>query len=180
MIDLSILEHNIDRSINYYVETAFANDVLYSLDKISPSMIAYFSMFNASFIEQKIYDVKITFSLNKHFYSILNETSIEFYNKRGIDPYNKSNEAFTEVCYRSINFEYDLTQEYRREIIYSGDSITSISPNCTYLNLSEKRFILFCEEINGDNYNIGYETIFKPLNKRKVENLPMCEKILRN
>ena len=138
-------------------------------------MIAYFSMFNASFIEQNIYDVKITFSINKQFYSILNETSIEFYNKRGIDPYNKSNEAFTEVCYRSINFEYDLTQEYRREIVYSGYSITSISPNCSYLNynLSEKRFILFCEEINGDNYNIGYETIFKPLNKRKVENLPI-------
>ncbi len=48
-------------------------------------MIAYFSIFNESFIEQKIYDVKITFSLNKHFYSILNETSIEFYNKRCID-----------------------------------------------------------------------------------------------
>ena len=32
--------------MNYYVETAFANDVLYSLHKIS--MIAYFSMFNAS------------------------------------------------------------------------------------------------------------------------------------
>ena len=108
-LDIPILEHNIDSDgpINYYVETAFTNDVLYSLDKISPSMIAYFSMFNASFIEQKIYDIKITFSINKQFYSILNETSIEFYNKRGIDPYNKSNEAFTEVCYRSINFEYD-------------------------------------------------------------------------
>ena len=135
-LDIPILEHNIDSDgpINYYVETAFTNDVLYSLDKISPSMIAYFSMFNASFIEQKIYDVKITFSINKQFYSILNETSIEFYNKRGIDPYNKSNEAFTEVCYRSINFEYDLTQEYRREIVYSGYSITSISPDCSYLN----------------------------------------------
>ena len=135
-LDIPILEHNIDSDgpINYYVETAFTNDVLYSLDKISPSMIAYFSMFNASFIEQKIYDIKITFSINKHFYSILNETSIEFYNKRGIDPYNKSNEVFTEVCYRSINFEYDLTQEYRREIVYLGYSITSISPNCSYLN----------------------------------------------
>ena len=73
-----------------------------------------------------------------------------------------------------------MTQEYKREIVYSGYSITSISPNCSYLNynLSEKRFILFCEEINNDN--IGYETIFKPLNKRKVENLPMCKKILRN
>ena len=138
-------------------------------------MIAYFSMFNASFIEQKIYDVKITFSINKQFYSILNETSIEFYNKRGIDPYNKSNEAFTEVCYRSINFEYDLTQEYRREIVYSGYSITSISPDCSYLNynLREKRLILFCEEINDDNYNIGYETILEPLSKRKVETLPI-------
>ena len=47
--DIPILEHNIDGPINYYVETAFANDVLYSLDKIS--MIAYFSMFNASFIK---------------------------------------------------------------------------------------------------------------------------------
>ena len=45
-LDIPILEHNIDRSINYYIETAFANDVLYSLHKIS--MIAYFSMFNAS------------------------------------------------------------------------------------------------------------------------------------
>ena len=60
-LDIPILEHNIDRSINYYVETAFANDVLYSLHKIS--MIAYFSMFNASFIKQNIYDVKITFSI---------------------------------------------------------------------------------------------------------------------
>ena len=76
----------------------------------------------------------------------------------------------------------NMTQEYRREIVYSGYSITSISPNCSYLNynLSEKRFILFCEENNNDNYNIGYETIFKPLNKRKIENLPMCEKIFRN
>ena len=60
-LDIPILEHNIDRSINYYVETAFANDVLYSLDKIS--MIAYFSMFNISFIKQNIYEVKITFSI---------------------------------------------------------------------------------------------------------------------
>ena len=52
-LDIPILEHNIDSDgpINYYVETAFTNDVLYSLDKISPSMIAYFSMFNASFIK---------------------------------------------------------------------------------------------------------------------------------
>ena len=62
-LDIPILEHYIDRPINYYVETAFANDVLYSFDKISPSMIAYFSMFNASFIKQNIYDVKITFSI---------------------------------------------------------------------------------------------------------------------
>ena len=33
-LDIPILEHNIDRPINYYVETAFANDVLYSLHKI--------------------------------------------------------------------------------------------------------------------------------------------------
>ena len=69
----------------------------------------------------------------------------------------------------------NMTQEYKREIVYSGYSITSISPDCSYLNynLREKRLILFCEEINDDNYNIGYETILEPLNKRKVETLPI-------
>jgi hypothetical protein len=103
---------------------------------------------------------------------------IEFYNKRGIDPYNKNDLAFKEKCFRSINFEYDLTQNYRREKVYSGNSIKSISSNCVYssYNLREKRLIINCNELN-ENYNVGYEFIKDPLNKEKIDNLPIkCAK----
>ncbi len=135
-------------------------------------------MFNISNIENNISNCQISFSLNTNSFSELNESIIEYYNKRGIDPYNKNDLAFQEKCYRSINFEYDLTQNYRREKVYSGNTIKSISSNCIYLsyNLREKRLVINCTELN-ENYYVGYEFIKDPLNKEKIENLPMkCAK----
>ena len=58
-----------------------------------------------------------------------------------------------------------------REIEMEMNRIDALidDPGVYYDEDAVKGFILFCEEINGDNYNIGYETIFKPLNKRKVD-----------
>ena len=174
-LNIPILEDNVDSDepIFYYVETSFSQDVLYCLDKDSASMIAFFSIYNASLIETDINNSRITFPLNTNLNSYLNESAIEFYNKRGIDPYNKSDIAFTEMCYRSTNFDYDLTQEYRREKVYSGISIKSISTNCNYslYNLREKRLVLICSEFN--NNSVGYESIIDPLNKQKVQTLPI-------
>ena len=179
-LNIPILNHDINpgESIKYYIETTFSSDLLYSLDKNSPSKIAYFTMFNISNIENNISNCQISFSLNTNSFSELNESIIEYYNKRGIDPYNKNDLAFQEKCYRSINFEYDLTQNYRREKVYSGNTIKSISSNCIYLsyNLREKRLVINCTELN-ENYYVGYEFIKDPLNKEKIENLPMkCAK----
>ena len=179
-LKIPILNHDINptESIKYYIETAFSSDILYSLDKNSPSKSAFFTMFNISNIENNISNCQISFSLNTNSFSKLNETMIEFYNKRGIDPYNKNDLAFKEKCFRSINFEYDLTQNYRREKVYSGNSIKSISSNCVYssYNLREKRLIINCNELN-ENYNVGYEFIKDPLNKEKIDNLPIkCAK----
>ena len=174
-LDIPILEHDIDTNapIYYYVETAFSKDVLYSLNKDSGSMNAYFTMYNSSLIETSIPNSKISFPLNTNLYSNLNESAIEFYNKRGIDPYNKSDLAFTEICYRSINFDYDLTQEYRREKVYTGISLKSISDSCIYssYNLREKRLVLICNKLNKDS--VGYELKEDPIEKQKVQTLPI-------
>ena len=175
-LDIPILEEDIDSDepINFYVETAFSKDVLYCLDKDSASMNAFFTMYNSSLIENKIPNSKVSFPLNTNLYSKLNESAIEFYNRRGIDPYNKYDLAFTEVCYRSTNFEYDLTQEYRREKVYTGISLKSISNTCQYnsYNLREKRLVLTCTDLNQD-YSVGYELIDDPIQKQKVQTLPI-------
>lgn len=62
--------------------------------------------------------------------SEINETLYQYYQSKGIDIYNPNDKAFTESCYYNDNFDYDLTQKYRRTTVYQNKTFTS--SNCNY------------------------------------------------
>ena len=78
--------------------------------------------------------------------SALNADLYEYYNRRGIDIYNPNDSAFQDDCFVSSNFDYDLTQEYRRQLLFQNLSIVPSSSDCTYkgVNVETNKLLFSC------------------------------------
>ena len=109
-----------------------------------------------------------------------NNSLYTYYINRGIDIYNKTDPAFTEPCFQSFEFDYDLTQEYRRFKVYQNISFDS--EYCKFVKIdnntnkalfnctgNQKDKILLTE--NNDPYNKSetkvYNLPFKCINAKK-------------
>ena len=95
-----------------------------------------------------------------------------YYKNRGIDIYNKTDPAFTESCFQSFNFDYDLTQDFRKFKVYQNISFDS--EYCKFIKIDNNtdKALFNC---TGNQKNkillTGYND---PYNKSetKVYNLP--------
>ena len=56
----------------------------------------------------------------------------EYYNSKNIKIYDKNDEAFTDPCFLSKDFDFDLTQKYRKNNVYQ--KITFGNDVCKYVN----------------------------------------------
>ncbi len=90
----------------------------------------------------------------------------DFYKKRGIDIYNKNDKAFTDPCFQSNKFNWDLTQKYRRNNLYQ---------NITYQNENNICQFIEIDYLNSnDNNNFYINPLIKceynlNLNKNEIE-----------
>ncbi len=192
---LSILDlSNCESLLNDYIIVLSIIPIsLLSYDKQSNNssgIILYYSIFDNNDNEIK---------LNKNCKSIMyiSESNLDyniplyhFYKERGIDIYNKDDKAFTEPCFQSNKFNWDLTQKYRKNnlyqnIIYKNESICKFL-GIDYLNNIENNTfnaLAKCEynlDLNkseiylvNSNYNIE--------NNNKIYNLPFkCYKKVKN
>ena len=105
----------------------------------------------------------------------LNSDLYKYYLEKGIDIYNPKDKAFTDACYISKNFDYDLTQKYRRNNLYQGYSL-NIGTDCTYdsFDLTTNRIIATCSNATNP---IEYTLVEKSLTSEgikvnHVDNLP--------
>ena len=102
------------------------------------------------------------------FFPEYNADLYEYYISKGIDIYNPHDKAFTDKCYLSTNFDYDLTQRYRKKYIYTGYTIAySNNSNCMYqrMNNNTKHYMdIKCDTINTDE-RICFTCIKEPMLK---------------
>ena len=114
---------------------------------ISSNVRVYNSL--TSEFEPTLHDIELSLSFPEY-----NEELYEYYISKGIDIYNPQDKAFTDKCYLSTNFDYDLTQRYRKKYIYTGYTIAySNNTNCMYqrMNNNTKHYMdIKCDTINTD------------------------------
>ena len=116
-----------------------------------------------------------------------NYTLYSFYEKKGINIYNKSDEAFNDPCYQSFAFDYDLTQKYRKFKVYQNISFNT--EYCIFVKINEEtnraefnctgnqKSTIYLDGVNNafdENstiYNLPFEC-YKKVNKLK-ENIAL-------
>ncbi len=74
----------------------------------------------------------------------------DYYLERGINIYNKEDNAFNDECFTTRNFKYDLIPKFRQSL-YQGQ-LYSENCNKTYLNYTDKLITFFCDKNVTDFY----------------------------
>ena len=112
------------------------------------------------------YQLYISSSLLKY-----NQTKYKYYKKRGINIYDKNDISFNDICFKSNNFNYDLTYNYRRFEVY--ENLTYNSEYCKFYSIDEdtSRVIFNC---TGDQHsNIIIKAHYDPFINKTYYNLPI-------
>ena len=112
------------------------------------------------------YQVYISSSLLKY-----NQIKYKYYKNRGINIYDKNDIAFNDICFKSYNFNYDLTYNYRRFEVY--ENLTFNSDYCTFYTIDEDttRVIFNC---TGDQRShIIIQSHYDPFINKTYYNLPI-------
>ena len=110
----------------------------------------------------------------------------KYYIDKNIDIYNENDPAFTDPCFISEKFEFDLTQKYRKNKVFQKQSYSN--PKCIYQKFDPMMYKMefTCQGVeatdNGNaqlNFNPTEQSI---KNADKVYNLPMkcANKIQKN
>ena len=104
----------------------------------------------------------------------INSNLAQYYSSKGINIYNKKDECFTNICYQNENFEYDLTQKYRKQNLYQRTNIKNNNCKILSYNNTINKLILLCEgfdNINTDiNDNISYAILNYEFQNNTIEN----------
>ena len=113
----------------------------------------------------------------------------EYYFNKNIKIYDKNDDAFVDPCFLSENFDFDLTQKYRKNNVFQkmnyGNEV------CKYVNFEYKykRLTFLCEKFSYYNqtHNLAYGMLDFNIQKEsvdkanKVYNLPTkCTKRIKN
>ena len=108
-----------------------------------------------------------------------NEELFTLYKDKGINIYNSSDPAFNDKCYINKEFDYDLTQKYRKKYIYQQGEFVMDDDNCTLsaFNDDNNNTIVYdCVLKENKQYQLNFKAI-EIENENKVENLPIkCAK----
>ena len=161
------------------------NRALFNLDSSENGLIYNFSISDNSISLPDLKDFKVYFySQNMN----INFDLANYYHSRNINIYDKYDPCFTDKCFTSKEFEFDLTQKYRKKNVFQKWSLDS--DICRYhsfenasnnIEISCKKFEDFGKMDESYNYATLDLIVKKDYidNQDKVYNLPFkCKKKL--
>ena len=164
------------------------NRKLFNLDSLEDGLIFNFSISdnNINLADLKDFDV--------YFYSQnmkVNSELAYYYQAKNINIYDKYDPCFTDACYTSENFEFDLTQKYRKKNVFQKWSLDSEICRYHSFESASNNIEISCQKfedfgkMGDDSYN--YTTLNLIVkkdyvdNQDKVYNLPMkCKKKMKS
>ena len=174
------LESNLPKDTKI-MQTTFAPEINEALGKSSnPSGIVTLSALasDKTSIDLSTYNKNFKVNLPSTV-SVFNEDLFKYYLSKGINIYDPNDKAFTDPCFISKNFDYDLTQKYRRKNLYQGYKITSDA--CIYVkyDLTTNRIEFNCNNVDRIDYSLEPSTLNVKVNH--VDNLPTkCDDDVEN
>ena len=168
-----------------YMEVAFHQNVSYSTgDYTNPSKMARFKRikYTQQTQEYSVLDLEsnytILFDLSE--YDGINAELYKEYNNKGIDIYNPNDTAF-KSCFISKNFNYDLTQKFRKNNLFQNKTLIGFyDSQCNYGGYNEETGYakMICKSLNITGHE--FEN-FNLTDKNKEDNLVMeCTKDAKN
>ena len=130
---------------------------------------AYFSTRNLGVNLKEFKDIEFYLSSE---YIDFNYQLAQYYQDRKINIYDKKDKAFTEPCYLSKLFYFDLTQKYRKQNIFQKRYYGN--ENCEYINFESKfnRLIFNCTQFEEFNniYDLKYGVLTINIKKDSIDN----------
>ena len=125
------------------------------------------------------FDIELTECNNITAYFEFNEEEVnlekyKYYKEKNIDIYKKYEEIVQKTCYVTKDFDYDLTQKYRRKEIYENKTFNS--SDCIYdsIDLYNLKIKMNCNYV--DEFIYSYYIQYNPLDNNfinKVDLLPL-------
>lgn len=102
-----------------------------------------------------------------------NEDLFKYYASKGINIYNPKDKAFTDSCFISKNFDFDLTQEYRRKCVFQGYTINSTECTFNEYNLATNMLIFSCNSTGDEiSYSLDASQLPGDVDIDHVDNIP--------
>jgi hypothetical protein len=166
---INLEEYDVTKINHYILDLSFDEAVSYGIELTSKaSQISNIFVYDNNY--KKTYLKNIYINLP----SVLDEKELskfgdyKFYSKK-IDIFNPNETAFTNPCYKSIDFDYDLTQKYRKKKVYTGYTFKINSKYCTYYYFdADNLFVKFyCKYSDIDNIVYSFEE--DPLENHNID-----------
>ena len=168
-----------------YMEVAFHQNISNTIENYTnPSKIARFKRTNInekenSYDQEDIEDdYTILFDLSEN--EDFNKELYEYYGNKGIDIYNPNDKAFKDSCFISKNFDYDLTQKFRKNNLFQHKTFVGLNDECKYGGYNQETGYVSMIYTSLDI--TGYQSKeFDLGNKNKEDNLVIkCAKEAKN
>ena len=148
--------------------TIFNKKLFMSNDNNSSGLITYYSSLNSL----TDFD-NISYYLYFNDNNLINSNLAQYYSSKGINIYNKEDECFTNICYQNENFEFDLTQKYRKQNIYQRINFENNNCKIIIYNNTINKLIFLCDgfiNINNTDENISYAILDYEFQNNSIEN----------
>ena len=102
-----------------------------------------------------------------------NEDLFKYYASKGINIYNPKDKAFTDSCFISKHFDFDLTQKYRRQCIFQGYTINSTSCTFNEYNLATNMLLFSCKSAGDEiSYSLDSAQLPGDVDIDHIDNIP--------
>ena len=158
-----------------YLQISLSSDVNLALNYETPSKKVMIGRFLVSRKDDAILTIKkisspnsiVNLPLNTESDSKFNLNLFKYFFKKGVNIYNKNDEAFQDRCFRNEKLKIDYPQKYRRQSLYQNYTITGTTSNCYYLGYENNiEYIqLYCIDIE----NVGYYLLKDEFTKKEIE-----------
>ena len=147
--------------IKYFVGKELNNAVINGLPTESDSVTVTPWNSTSSVALNECSNVKVTIPV----FSDVNTELYSYYKEKGIDFYDYNDPAFTDRCWSSSEFDFDLPVEYRKLIVYQNHSFINDGINCTYEGIDN--------EINTVQFTCPLGEYKYTFTQKELENLEM-------
>ena len=166
---INLEDYDVTKINHYILHLYFDEAVSYGIELSSKvSKINKILVYDKNYIKTYLNNIGLNIPSIYDEDELLKKGNYKFYSKK-IDVFNPIEIAFTNPCYKSIEFDYDLPQKYRKKKVYSGYTFKSSSKYCKYEYFDTNTLFAKFSCQYSDIDNIKYSFELEPLENHNID-----------